>query len=340
MSLRLLLGFLLYGLSWLDLVTDLETNSSGTDADTNVASYSVLETHSLAPSTLYLVGTPIGNLEDITFRALRVLRQADLIAAEDTRHTGKLLSHFQVSTPQISYHDHNTQQRIPQLVRKLQAGSAIALVTDAGMPGISDPGYELVCACIEAEIMVVPVPGPSAVVTAIAAAGLPCDRFVFEGFLPTKGKTRRTRLEAIKSEPRTAVFYESPHRLLKTLRDIEAVLGSNRRVVFARELTKRYEEFWRGTIGEAITHYQSIPAKGEFTLLLAPSSTPSSSLSTAEITTELKSLLAQGQSRTEASRNLAQHSNLSKREIYQISLEIDIYSVLQDKSISEDLPLD
>ncbi len=179
------------------------------------------ETNSIAPSTLYLVGTPIGNLEDITFRALRVLKQVDLIAAEDTRHTGKLLHHFQVSTPQISYHDHNTQQRIPQLVRKLRDGAAIALVTDAGMPGISDPGYELVCACVEADIAVVPIPGPSAVVTAIAAAGLPCDRFVFEGFLPVKGKNRAARLEALKTEPRTAVFYESPHRLLKTLAELD-----------------------------------------------------------------------------------------------------------------------
>ncbi len=298
------------------------------------------ETHSVASGTLYLVGTPIGNLEDITFRALRVLKQADLIAAEDTRHTGKLLHHFRVNTPQISYHDHNTQQRIPQLVRKLQDGDAIALVTDAGMPGISDPGYELVCACVEADITVVPIPGPSAVVTAIAAAGLPCDRFTFEGFLPVKGKNRHARLEALKTESRTAVFYESPHRLLKTLADLVTVLGADRRVVLARELTKRYEEFWRGTIGGAIAHYQSTPPKGEFTLLLAPASAPSLSLSKTEITTELKSLLAQGQSRAEASRNLAQHSDLSKREIYQISLEIDIYSVLQDKSIPEDLPLD
>ena len=299
-----------------------------------------IETHSLEPGTLYLVGTPIGNLEDITFRALRVLKQADLIAAEDTRHTGKLLHHFQVNTPQISYHDHNTQQRIPQLVQRLQNGKAIALVTDAGMPGISDPGYELVCACVEAGIAVVPIPGPSAVVTAIAAAGLPCDRFVFEGFLPVKGKNRTARLEALKSEPRTAVFYESPHRLLKTLADFGELLGMEQSIVVARELTKRYEEFWRGTVGDAIAHYQSTSPKGEFTLLLAPASTPSLSLSKAEITTELKNLLAQGQSRTEASRNLAQRSDLSKREIYQISVEIDIYSVLQDKSGSEDLPLD
>ncbi|MEL6488900.1 MAG: 16S rRNA (cytidine(1402)-2'-O)-methyltransferase [Cyanobacteria bacterium J06621_3] len=292
---------------------------------------------SVEPSTLYLVGTPIGNLEDITFRALRVLKQVDAIAAEDTRHTGKLLHHFQIETPQVSYHDHNTQQRIPQLIKRLEEGEAIALVTDAGMPGISDPGYELVCACVKANIAVVPIPGPSAVVAAVAAAGLPCDRFTFEGFLPTKGKSRKARIEALKSEARTAVFYESPHRILKTLSEMKAVLGPDRKVVIARELTKRYEEFWRGTIGEAIAHYKNTPPKGEFTLLVAPAAEDKISLSTEDILTELKNLMAQGQSRTEASRNLAKRSSQSKREIYQISLEIDIYSVLQDKSEGEQI---
>lgn len=289
---------------------------------------------SVEPQTLYLVGTPIGNLEDITFRALRVLKQANVIAAEDTRHTGKLLQHFQIKTPQISYHDHNTQQRIPQLIRRLEAGETVALVTDAGMPGISDPGYELVCACAEAEITVVPVPGPSAVVAAVVAAGLPCDRFTFEGFLPTKNKPRKSRIASLKTEPRTAVFYESPHRLIKTLTELQTALGEDRRVVLARELTKRYEEFWRGTVSEAISHYTTVPPKGEFTLLVSPAQTSAKQLSAKEIITELKNLLAQGQSRTEASRNLAQQCNRSKREIYQLSLEIDIYSVLQDKSES------
>ncbi|MGI8935764.1 MAG: 16S rRNA (cytidine(1402)-2'-O)-methyltransferase [Phormidesmis sp.] len=289
----------------------------------------------LQPGTLYLVGTPIGNLEDITLRALRVLKSADVIAAEDTRHTGKLLHHFQITTPQISYHDHNAQQRIPQLVARLQQGEAIALVTDAGMPGISDPGYELVCACVTHDLTVVPIPGPSAVVTAIAAAGLPSDRFVFEGFLPVKGKSRQERLDALKREPRTAVLYESPHRLIKTLTDLGEVLSTERKITLARELTKRYEEFWRGTIGEALVHYETVVPKGEFTVVIAPTPQTSPALSETEIVVELQNLIAQGLSRSEASRQLAQSTALSKREIYQLSLEIDIYSVLQDKSTDD-----
>lgn len=285
---------------------------------------SALETDRLQPGTLYLVGTPIGNLEDITLRALRVLKSADLIAAEDTRHTGKLLHHFHIPTPQISYHDHNTQQRIPQLIEKLRQGAAIALVTDAGMPGISDPGYELVCACVADHLPVVPIPGPTAVITAIAAAGLPSDRFVFEGFLPVKGKVRKERLSALKTEPRTVVLYESPHRLVKTLTELGEVLSLDRAIALARELTKRYEEFWRGTIGEALAHYETTVPKGEFTVAIAPSPPHRLTLSKTEITIELQHLIAQGLSRSEASRQLSQRTPLSKRDIYQISLEIEI----------------
>ena len=292
----------------------------------------------LESSTLYLVGTPIGNLEDITFRAVRVLKSVDVIAAEDTRHTGKLLQHFQIDTPQVSYHDHNTQQRVPQLIRRLEQGEAIALVSDAGMPGISDPGYELVCACVAANLKVVPIPGPSAVVAAVAAAGLPSDRFVFEGFLPTKGKARKARITTLAAEPRTTILYESPHRLLKTLSELQQVLSSDRQITVARELTKRYEEFWRGTLEEAVTHYQKVAPKGEFTLAIAPSPPQQTTLSQNEITTQLKNLLAQGLSRTEASRQIAQRTTLSKRDIYQLSLNIDIYSILQDKS--DGAPLD
>src|SRR5919199_1550901 len=161
--------------------------------------------------TLYVVGTPIGNLEDMTFRAVRILQSVDAIAAEDTRHTGKLLQHFEIKTPQLSYHEHNRSERLPELLRKLGDGKAIALVTDAGMPGISDPGYELVKACIEAGIQVVPIPGASAAITALSSAGLPTERFVFEGFLPAKGEERLLRLEALQTESRTLIFYESPH---------------------------------------------------------------------------------------------------------------------------------
>lgn len=293
----------------------------------------------LAAGSLYLVGTPIGNLEDITLRALRVLGEVDVIAAEDTRRTGKLLQHFQLHKPQVSYHEHNRQQRIPQLLARLAQGESVALVTDAGMPGICDPGYELVCACVAQQIPVVPVPGPVAVITALAAAGLPCDRFVFEGFLPAKGKARTERLSALAVEPRTAVLYESPHRLLKTLADLTAALSPDRAVVLARELTKCYEEFWRGTLAEALAHYQTLAPRGEFTLVLAPAPVSTPAPAAAEITAQLKGLLAQGLSRSEASRQLSQGLGLPKREVYQLSLEIDIYSLLQDKS-AQDTPLD
>ncbi len=321
-------------------MTDFRQDNSEENIQSSLqADLTIKDSQAIAPHTLYLVGTPIGNLEDITFRAIRILKSANLIAAEDTRHTGKLLQHFQITTPQISYHDHNAQQRIPLLIQKLQNGDVIALVTDAGMPGISDPGYELVCACIENQITVVPIPGPSAVIAAVAAAGLPCDRFVFEGFLPVKGKSRKARIDALKDEPRTTVLYESPHRMVKTLSDLAATLGPDRLITVARELTKRYEEFWRGSLNEAIVYFEQNAPKGEFTVAIAPAQPNTTTLSEAEIVSELKNLIAQGLSRSEASRAIAQQTNLSKRDIYQISLEVDIYSVLQDKS-TDDLPLD
>lgn len=270
--------------------------------------------------TLYLVATPIGNLEDITFRAVRILKEADLIAAEDTRHTGKLLHHFQIETPQISYHEHNAQARIPQLIEKLQAGQTVALVSDAGMPGISDPGYGLVCACAESGIVVSPIPGPAAVVSAIAASALPSDRFTFEGFLPVKGKSRTERLSQLATEPRTMVLYESPHRLLKTLADLQTHLGHERRVTVARELTKRYEEFWRGTVSEAIAHFTETEPRGEFTVAIAGHTASPKEFSEADLLQQLEALISQGLSPSKASRQLAQETGLSKREIYQLSL--------------------
>ena len=272
--------------------------------------------------TLYLVATPIGNLEDITFRAVRILKEATLIAAEDTRHTGKLLHHFQIETPQISYHEHNAQTRIPQLIEKLQAGQTIALVSDAGMPGISDPGYELVCACAEANIVVSPIPGAAAVVSAIAASALPSDRFTFEGFLPVKGKNRAERLTQFAKEPRTMVLYESPHRLLKTLTDLQTYLGADRPITVARELTKRYEEFWRGTISGALEHFTVNEPRGEFTVAIAGHTALPETISKTELLQKLQSLITQGLSPSKASRQLAQETGIAKREIYQLSLTI------------------
>ncbi|MBD1940431.1 16S rRNA (cytidine(1402)-2'-O)-methyltransferase [Microcoleus sp. FACHB-68] len=275
------------------------------------------------PSTLYVVGTPIGNLEDMTFRAVRILQAVDVIAAEDTRHTGKLLQHFQIKTSQISYHEHNRQQRIPQLVEMMLQGQTIALVTDAGMPAISDPGYELVKACIEAGIPVVPVPGPTAVIAALCACGLPADRFVFEGFLPAKGKDRQSRLQAIQTEFRTMILYEAPHRLLQTLQDLKTFLGTSRQIVVARELTKLHEEFWRGTLEEATAHYDgNFQVKGEISLVVAGCEMEVPAISEETLKAELQALLNQGISRSEASRLLAQQTSLPRRQIYQLALTI------------------
>ena len=273
------------------------------------------------PGTLYIVGTPIGNLEDMTFRAVRILQGVDAIAAEDTRHTGKLLHHFQITTPQVSYHEHNRITRTGELVERLQQGQAIALVSDAGMPGISDPGYELVKACVEAGLTVVPIPGCSAVVAALTASGLPSDRFVFEGFLPAKPKDRRAHLEQLKSESRTLVFYEAPHRLRQTLQDL-LMLGGDRAIVLARELTKLHEEFWRGTIAEAVDQYRDREPMGEFTLVLAGAELNPLILSDEALKTELQALLNQGISRSEASRQLAQQTALPRRQIYQLALSL------------------
>lgn len=282
------------------------------------------------PGTLYVVGTPIGNLEDMTFRAVRILQSVDLIAAEDTRHTGKLLQHFQITAPQLSYHDHNRNSRIAELLAKLHQGGAIALVCDAGMPGISDPGYELVKACIEAGITVVPIPGASAVITALSASGLATDRFVFEGFLSAKGKERKQRLEFLASETRTIIFYESPHRLRQTLKDLGEVLGTERIIVLARELTKLHEEFWRGNIGEAIALYEqdnAIPQQhrepqGEYTLVVAGTPPAKPQLTEAELKSELHQLMNQGISRSQASRQLAKVTSLSRSQLYQLALTL------------------
>jgi 16S rRNA (cytidine1402-2'-O)-methyltransferase len=223
--------------------------------------------------TLYIVGTPLGNLSDMSPRAAQTLMTVDLIAAEDTRHTGILLKDQEITTPQTSYHDFNKHTKAPYLVELLKSGKRIALVSDAGMPGISDPGYLLVKSAIEAGIPVVPIPGPSAVTTALSVSGLPTDRFVFEGFLPRKPSHRRKHLEALKEEPRTLVFYESPHRLTKTLQDVREIFG-NRRLCVCREMTKKFEEILHVSVEDAIIHFteKKLP-KGEFTLVIAGAET-------------------------------------------------------------------
>ncbi len=276
------------------------------------------------PATLYLVGTPIGNLEDMTFRAVRILQTVNLIAAEDTRHTGKLLQHFQITTPQISYHDRNRTSRTSELLVILGEGKSIALVTDAGMPLISDPGYELVKACVEAGISVVPIPGVSAAITALAGAGLATDRFVFEGFLPLKSQERQTRLEDLATEERTIIFYEAPHRIQQTLQDLATTFGNDRQIVLARELTKLYEEFWRGDIEQAIASYSQREPQGEFTLVVAGLPPSQNQMTEAQLKAELIDIISQGVSRSQASRQLAKATSLPRRQIYQLALSLAI----------------
>ena len=223
-------------------------------------------------SALYLVATPIGNLEDITLRALRVLKEVDLIACEDTRQTQKLLSHYGIQTRTVSYHEHNEMTKAAELVVDLESGARIALVTDAGMPGISDPGFRLIALAIRHHVPVVPIPGASAFLAALVASGLPTDSFRFSGFLPPKAGQRRKLLESIKDSPRTQVFYEAPHRLLETLADVVETVGADRHVVVAREVTKLHEEFLRGSADTVLQQLKSRgEIKGEITLLIAKS---------------------------------------------------------------------
>ena len=221
---------------------------------------------------LYLVSTPIGNLEDITHRALRVLAEVDVIACEDTRHTRKLLTHFAIDTPTISYHEHNERERAIELVQRLRNGDSVAVVSDAGTPAINDPGFRLVREAIANSIAVIPVPGPSALVTALVASGLATDEFFFGGFLPAKANARRTRLSELRAVPATLIFYEAPHRIAATLTDAFEILG-HREAVVARELTKLHEEFVRGNLDELAEQFSSgDKARGEIVLMIARSS--------------------------------------------------------------------
>jgi 16S rRNA (cytidine1402-2'-O)-methyltransferase len=218
---------------------------------------------------LFLVPTPVGNLEDITLRALRVLREVSLIACEDTRTSGVLLAHYDIDTPRTSYHDHNETRKAPQLIERMQAGQDVALISDAGSPGISDPGFYLVRECIRHDIRVEALPGATAFVPALTASGLPCERFVFEGFLPAK-KGRQTKLKALAEETRTMVFYESPHRLVKALTQFEEVFSPEREAAVARELSKKFEDVRRGTLRDLRTHYEAqTKVRGEIVLVVA-----------------------------------------------------------------------
>ncbi|MGA2275212.1 MAG: 16S rRNA (cytidine(1402)-2'-O)-methyltransferase [Bryobacteraceae bacterium] len=270
------------------------------------------------PGRLYLVATPIGNLEDITYRAVRVLGEVDLIACEDTRQTRKLLDHYAISRPTISYHEHNEALRAAELAERLRAGASVALVSDAGMPLVSDPGYRLVRAAIKAGIPVEPIPGPSAALAALAGSGLPTDTFYFAGFLPAKTGQRARALEALKEEPATLIFYEAPHRVLETLEAIAQVLGP-RPVVAARELTKVHEEFLRGTVAEVHAQLAARGSiKGEFTLLVGKAVAPFPDDTPVGVAVE--ELVRAGAARMDAIKQVARRRGLSKREIYEQSL--------------------
>jgi 16S rRNA (cytidine1402-2'-O)-methyltransferase len=263
---------------------------------------------------LYLVATPIGNLEDITYRAVRALREADLIACEDTRRTRKLLDHYEIRKPVISYHEHNEMERAAELAARLREGATIALLSDAGMPLISDPGYRLVRAAIESGVPVRPLPGPSAAVTALAASGLPVDAFRFCGFLPAKPGQRAKSLEALRGEAATLIFYEAPHRILEALDAVQKALGP-RPVVVARELTKIHEEFLRGAAGDIRAQLAARGApQGEFTLLIGRAAGPDPDDTPLADAVEI--LVRQGTPRMDAIKQVARRRGLSKRAVY------------------------
>ena len=270
--------------------------------------------------TLYLVGTPIGNLEDITLRAVRTLKEVDLVACEDTRHTLKLLNHYGIEKPTISYHEHNELTRAAELVVHLENGDNIAMVSDAGMPGVSDPGYRLVALALRHHIRVVPIPGASAFLSALVASGLPTDSFHFSGFLPAKAGARRTALEAIRNSPRTEIFYEAPHRIAETLGDIADLLGPERHVVIAREVTKMHEEFLRGRADQVLEQLEGRgEIKGEITLLIgkAEEEAPQARRSAATVAKRVKELMRSEQLEEKAAlKQTAKEFGLSKSEAY------------------------
>ena len=266
---------------------------------------------------LYLVATPIGNLEDITLRALRVLGESDLVACEDTRQTRKLFDRHGIDRPMVSYHEHNEHERAPELIEQLERGATVALVSDAGMPLVSDPGRHLVSLCLERQIPVIPIPGPSAFVAALAASGLDTDEFLFAGFLPARAGERTRKLRELAGEPRTMGFYEAPHRLAATLRDALEILG-DRQAVVARELTKIHEEFRRGRLSELAAHFESAEPRGEITLLVAPADAAAVAAGTAAVSLaeRVAELESQGLDRKAALKQAARERGVPKREAY------------------------
>jgi 16S rRNA (cytidine1402-2'-O)-methyltransferase len=275
---------------------------------------------------LYLCATPIGNLEDITLRVLRILEEADLIAAEDTRNTLKLLNHFGIKTPMTSYHEHNKIEKADTLIEKIKAGADVALVTDAGTPAISDPGEVLVRKCYEAGVPVTSLPGPAACITALTLSGLPARRFVFEGFLPPEKKERRRVLEALAAEGRTCILYEAPHHLRKTLDELREALGGERRIALCRELTKRFEQVQSMTLSEAVAWYECREPKGEYVLVLQGKSREETEQEARQkwqscsIEEHVRLYMEQGNDKKEAMKLAAKDRGMGKREIYQALL--------------------
>lgn len=272
--------------------------------------------------TLYVVATPLGNLEDITMRALRVLKEVALIAAEDTRHSRILLSHFGITTPLTSYFDHVERERAPRLVERLKSGEDIALISDAGTPAIADPGYRLVRAAIDAGVRVVPIPGPSAIMAGLSAAGVPTDRFAFEGFIPAKAAARRAFFERVAHEERTVVCFEAGRRLAAALTDL-AALQPDRGVVVAREVTKLYEDFARGTAAELAARAGGLVVRGEVTLLIAPPENPAPAMPAEALRAEVARRRSAGLHLKEIAKALADESGWSARDIYRIGIELE-----------------
>lgn len=267
-------------------------------------------------SILYVVGTPIGNLQDFSPRAVEILKSVDFIAAEDTRVTLKLLNHFEIKKPMVSYYEHNLRERGEYILSRISGGETCAIVSDAGMPCISDPGEDLVRLCAAAEIPVQVIPGPSAVVSAVALSGLSTSRFTFEGFLSTNKKHRLDHLSSLRQETRTMVFYEAPHKLLNTLTDMAAHFGGSRKISICHELTKIHEEVIRTTLEEAVARYQDAVIKGEFVLVLEGYQEEETELTLEDAIAQAKALIASGMKATEAAKKIAKESNFSKSDIY------------------------